>query len=67
MKLKTSMEWCKQKEITILDPDGWRTNNIFNEQFKPCDFYKTKISEYEFFKRKIISTCMFKNTKENTI
>ena len=49
---KTSEEWQntdKHKDITILDPDGWRDGT--------CDFFKDKITESEYMKRRSISTC----------
>ena len=60
MKLLTSKEWCDQEDVQILDHDGWQTNDIYGEIFKPCDFYVTPISKHEFFKRKLISTCFIK-------
>jgi hypothetical protein len=62
--LKTSKEWAEQEDTIILDPDGWRTNNIYGERFKPCDFDTTPITSHEFFRRKILSTCFSRKTKD---
>ena len=62
--LKTSEEWAKQEGVKIHDPDGWRTNNIYGEIFEPCDFYTTKITSHEFFRRKLLSTCYIKVIKD---
>lgn len=56
-ELKTSKEWQDSFEDTILDPDGWRTNNIYGEIFKPCDFNITLITKHEYLRRKTMSTC----------
>lgn len=56
--LQTSRQWMNQFDHQILDPDGWRTNSIYGETFEPCDFEATPITKHEYFRRKIISTCM---------
>ena len=57
--LKTSDEWSELTGSTIMDPDGWRTNDIYGEVFESCDFYTTPITEYEFNARKSMCTCVF--------
>jgi hypothetical protein len=57
---KTSEQWCKEKDIKlgedIIDPDGWDRSN-FKESWDEL------ISESEFDRRLMMSTCCFKNMK----
>ena len=51
--LKTSDEWSKSTNHTILDPDGWdRTNCQYS-------FYEELITESEFYSRLYRSTLKF--------
>ena len=59
-RLKTSSEWEEHKNDSILDRDGWRTDRIFELSFEPCNFNSTYITEFEYLKRKSMSTCMIK-------
>lgn len=55
MDLKTSEDWQKldTSGVNVLDPDGWdRTNYQFS-------YYEELITEEEYYKRKIGSTCIF--------
>lgn len=55
--IKTSKEWEEILNDKILDPDGWRTDIIYEEKFEPCNFYETYITKHEYLQRKSISTC----------
>jgi hypothetical protein len=56
VELKTPAEWAKQKNLIILDHDGWRTGFTANgEKWRSKDF-GDPISEYEFTTRVSIST-----------
>ena len=51
--LKTSEEWQKKCTATVLDPDGWdRTNYQYS-------WHEEKITQQEFEKRLVSSTCKF--------
>lgn len=64
-QLLTSNQWAKLGDIKILDPDGWRTNVIFGQEFQPCNFHTTKITESEFTARCTISTTMRPGRKKS--
>ena len=53
---RTSREWLNLSDEFIMDIDGWRTNVINGEQFAPCNFEETLISEYEFNTRLMLCT-----------
>jgi len=56
--LKTSEEWqAKKSDILILDPDGWDRSNF------QYSWYEEKITEKEFDKRSMVSTCQIKLAK----
>lgn len=46
--LKTPEEWCKIYKIQVIDPDGWRQENIK---------WEDKIDEKTFNRLKSVSTC----------
>jgi hypothetical protein len=51
-ELKTSKEWqAIHAETIVLDPDGWDREN-FDYSWK-----EELITEDEYFKRRIVSTC----------
>ncbi len=52
-KLKTSAEWHKGSNITIIDPDGWDRNNYDHS------FNVEKITRKEYNKRIALSTIHF--------
>ena len=61
MEKKTSEEWQetdKHKNLIIHDADGWRDG---------CNFYKDKITEKEFERRKMFCTVMWKNERNGKI
>jgi hypothetical protein len=40
-KKLTPEEWCKLKDIKIIDPDGWRVDNTsFTKPITESEFYK---------------------------
>ena len=52
---KTSDEWMKdEKNLTVLDPDGWDRKNY------EFSFYKELITKEEFNNRVFQSTCILK-------
>ncbi|PTR30603.1 hypothetical protein C8K36_102455 [Rhodococcus sp. OK519] len=51
--LKTPTEWCTEKSIHILDPDGWRYDN------KPWD---EPLTEDDFLHRAGMSTSNMAHT-----
>lgn len=56
LKTKTSAEWQKLKpKVLVLDPDGWDRKNY---QFS---WYEELITEEEYQRRLMMSTCLFKN------
>jgi len=58
-ELKTSEQWYAEDEsgITIMDPDGWdRTNYDYS-------FKEELVTKEEYERRKMMSTCHFKNVK----
>jgi len=55
--LRTSDKWTKIENVNVLSCVGWRTDDIYGEEFKPCNFYFTPITNHEFFKRNLLSTC----------
>lgn len=53
--LQKPEQWAKEKDFTILDPDGWRKNSLLGQK----DF-EEEISEEEFDQRLLESTVQFK-------
>lgn len=53
---KTPEEWADEQHILILDPDGWRKGNMFNDG-EPKNF-REPITEIEFIGRLSESTIM---------
>lgn len=55
-KLQTSLQWYNdlypEGELAIMDPDGWDRSNW------QYSFYDEKITEEEFNKRLMNSTCL---------
>ena len=51
-ELKTSEEWQKQYQISIVDPDGWRGKDAI-------DWFNDKISLYRFWYRICVCTIKF--------
>jgi len=56
---KTSKEWSKDCDYTILDPDGWDRNNF------EFSWFKEMITLQEFMQRVMRSTCVMELNSEN--
>lgn len=56
-EIKTSEQWIKNCEITVLNPDGWDRRN-FN-----FSWYEEKITIEEFQRRLTTSTVQFRKDK----
>lgn len=56
IRYQTPDEWCREKNVTVMDPDGWRSG--FSKRSKAKSWSK-KISEKEFNARVCRSTIMF--------
>lgn len=55
---KTSSEWNIKHDFQIMDPDGWNRRNF------QYSFYEELITEEEFLKRVMHSTCLTFNGKK---
>lgn len=52
----TAAEWCREENVSILDPDGW------GYEGGAKDFFEKQISREEFLKK--LRRCTTKNTFE---
>ncbi|MDX1607702.1 MAG: hypothetical protein R3251_00625 [Candidatus Spechtbacterales bacterium] len=48
--LRTAAEWCRELEITILDPDGWRYEG------GEFDYFQKRITREEFEQKLALCT-----------
>ena len=60
-EVKTSDQWNKEDDsgVIIMDPDGWDRSNY------EYSYYEELITEEEYYRRKMFSTCLFNNTDSN--
>lgn len=55
-ELRTPEEWCKERGLVVLDPDGWRLATIFEGVVYEPRGFEEAISESEFLARLDSST-----------